>query len=107
MPLMDKRTVEIKCGFFNSNLVDTANRFEKNGNLSRKDDKWVLIYEEVGNPALIVELSFNANSICEKGKQKRFLCSEIFFKIGNKVRVVGFLENGKLTVYTLTWLGNE
>lgn len=106
VPLMDKRTVEIKCGFFNSNLVDTANRFEKNGNLSRKDDKWVLIYEEVGNPALIVELSFNANSICEKGKQKDF-CVLNNLKIGNKVRVVGFLENGKLTVYTLTWLGNE
>jgi|GEM_PF-3435652 hypothetical protein len=106
VPLTDKRTMEIRCGFFNNNLVNTANRFEKNGNLSRKDDKWILIYEEVGKPALTTELVFNANSICEKGRQKD-VCVLNNLELGSRVRIVGFLENGKLTVYTLTWLGNE
>lgn len=106
VPQTDIRTIEIKCGFFNSNLANSANNFDKTGNLSRQDGKWVLIYEEPGKPALVASLSFNEKSICEKGAQKD-VCVLNNLNIGERTRIVGTLDGGVLTVYDLIWLGNE
>jgi hypothetical protein len=106
VPQTDIRTIEIKCGFFNSNLANSANNFDKTGNLSRQDGKWVLIYEEPGKPALVASLSFNEKSICEKGAQKD-VCVLNNLNIGERTRIVGTLDGGILTVYDLIWLGNE
>jgi hypothetical protein len=106
VPQTDIRTIEIKCGFFNSNLANSANNFDKTGNLSKQDGKWVLIYEESGKPALVVSLSFNEKSICEKGAQKD-VCVLNNLKIGERTRIIGTLEGGVLIVYDLIWLGDE
>lgn len=106
VPQTDIRTMEIKCGFFNSNLVNSVNNFDKTGNLSKQDGKWVLIYEESGKPALVASLSFDEKSICEKGAQ-RDMCVLNNLKIGERARIVGTLDGSVLTVYDLIWLGEE
>jgi gas vesicle protein len=106
VPQTDIRTIEIKCGFFNSNLANATNNFDKTGNLSKQNGEWVLIYEEPGKPALIASLSFNEKSICEKGAQKD-VCVLNNLNIGERTRIIGTLEGGVLTVYDLIWLGNE
>jgi hypothetical protein len=63
-----------------------------------------LVYEESGKPALVVSLSFDEKSICEKGQQKD-ICILNNLEIGDRARIVGVLEGSVLTVYDLIWLG--
>jgi len=95
--------VDIRCGFYNTNLVNAENLIEKTGNLTKQDGSWVLVYEEPGKPALTLKLEFNANSICEKGAQKD-ICVLENLEIGNRVRISGVVDGNKLTVYTLNLL---
>jgi len=97
--------IDVRCGFFNSNLVNAENKIEKTGNLTKQNGNWVLVYEEPGKPALTLKLEFNANSICEKGEQKD-ICVLNNLTIGDRVRVEGSLNGDNLLIYTLSWINN-
>lgn len=103
IPNTDVVNVDIKCGFYNVNLINAENLIEKTGNLTKQNSSWVLVYEEPGKPALTLNLEFNANSLCEKGAQKD-ICVLENFKIGSRVRISGAINGNNLNVYTLNIL---
>lgn len=74
--------------------------FSQTGNLSKKDNKWYLVYEEPGMPALTVELQFNKDSVCdfEKGGQ----CDLSTFIEGERVRVDGVKTDDSVLVVGIT-----
>jgi len=103
IPNTDVVNVDIRCGFYNINLINAENLIEKTGNLTKQNGNWVLVYEEPGKPALTLKLEFNANSLCEKGAQKD-ICVLENFKIGSRVRISGVINGNNLNVHTLNIL---
>ncbi len=97
--------VDLKCGFYNPNIINAESLIEKTGNLTKQNGNWVLVYEEPGKPALTLKLEFNANSICEKGAQKD-ICVLGNLGIGNRVKISGIVDGDKLLIYNLTLVEN-
>ncbi len=80
--------------------------FTKEGNLSKnnpglKKDIWYLVYEEQGAPALKVELEFNDKSLCVVNSSTS-VCEVASLKTGDRYKIEGFNQDGKLTVIKMT-----
>ena len=82
--------------------------FEKTGNLTIYNTDmgeriWILVYEEPGRPALTTDLHFTSGSICARGQENNS-CDTSVLQEGQRVKILGFEENGSITVVRLEHL---
>ena len=80
--------------------------FTKTGNLAARGEEfgnkaWGLIYEEPGSPALSVFLTFRQDSFCDLGSGEQ-PCLDAQFEQGQRVKIEGDLQQGRVTVAKLT-----
>ncbi len=78
--------------------------FIETGNLVEgKDNKWALLYEEPGQPALKVDLSFNSESLCELEQEIKscLILPDDFFEVGERVEIEGTKQGEKVVAYRL------
>jgi spore germination protein GerM len=64
--------------------------FSEEGNITRDSEEsdWVFVYEEPGAPGLNVDLEFGDYSACFQEETEKN-CSEMNFKVGDRVKVEG------------------
>jgi hypothetical protein len=74
--------------------------FSQTGNLVKQGGKFVLVYDQPGNPAATVNLVFTSSSVCDF--EKGGFCDERLFGQGERVRVDGNREGDTVTVVGIT-----
>jgi len=87
-------------GAMNSPSPKPTINFSKVGNLSKKENIWYLVYEEPGNPALVVKLQFDKDSVCDFDKGGK--CDLSVFIEGGRVRVDGVKKDDTVLVIGMT-----
>lgn len=78
--------------------------FIKTGNLvAGENNKWALLYEEAGQPALKVDLRFVDGSFCDLGQETKncFVLPDGFFEVGDRVRIEGGRQNSEVFISRL------
>jgi len=63
-------------------------------------EDWIFLYEELGAPALNVELVFDENSICDMGEGEK-VCDESQLNNGDTVSIEGNRDDKKVMVIRL------
>lgn len=86
--------------------VNAGIPFEKTGALMRDNpglepNTWYLSYEEPGAPGLTAALVFTAESRC--GSVGSLMQCRGSFNPGQRVRIVGFMHNGTVSVHALMY----
>ncbi|MCF7795933.1 hypothetical protein K9M42_02470 [Patescibacteria group bacterium] len=97
----ENENIEITSFQIIENSYVKSYNFEKEGNIKKENDDYILIYDEEGAPATTRNLFFKEYTKCKDKNLIKFPCSELDLEVGERVKIIGYEDENNVDIYEI------